>query len=98
MARRRKDDDWIWLVTQLSGALVLLSLISPQTQEAICAIGVGGACALGIAAAGLIGFGIYRFVTGSQRAERVERSVDWKGSGVDVKGEQRQGPSSLQRP
>jgi len=75
MARRRKDDDWIWLVAELIGVLLLFGLISPQTRQMICAVGVLAVCAVSIAGTGLIGFGIYRFVTWSQREETGERSV-----------------------
>jgi hypothetical protein len=88
MARRRKDDDWIWLVAQLIGVLLLFGLISPQTRQMICAVGVLAVCAVSIAGTGLIGFGIYRFVTWSQRAEGLERHVDWEALGADVKGEE----------
>ena len=90
MERRRKDDDWIWLVAQLIGVLLLFGLISPQIRQMICAIGIFAVCALSIAVAGLIGFGIYRFVTRSRQAEVVERNVDWKTLGVDVESEERQ--------
>lgn len=90
MARRRKDDDWIGLVAQLIGVLFLFGAISPQFRQMIFAIGIFAVCALGIAVAGLIGFGIYRFVTRSRQAEVVERNVDWKTLGVDVESEERQ--------
>jgi HJR/Mrr/RecB family endonuclease len=78
MARRRKDDDWIALVAQLGGLVVLLSLISPQARQAISAFGVLAFCLLGLIVVGLIGFCVYRLVTRSQRTNAVERNVEWK--------------------
>jgi len=64
MARRRKkDDDWIGLVAQLAGVLILLGLISPQVRQTITAVGFVAVCLVGVAMVGLIGFGIYRWAT-----------------------------------
>ena len=90
MARRRKDGDWIWLVAELIGVLLLYGLMSPQTRQMICAVGVLAVCAVSIAGTGLIGFGICRFVARSQWAEDGERSVGWSALGIEVNGEQRQ--------
>ncbi|HEV7927532.1 MAG TPA: restriction endonuclease [Verrucomicrobiae bacterium] len=69
MARRRKrDDDWIGLVAQLAGAVILLSLISPQVRQIISAVGLISVCLLVVAIAGLIGFAIYRWATRSKRS------------------------------
>ncbi len=77
MARRRKrDDDWIGLVAQLVGLVVLLSLISPQVRQMISAIGLIAICFLCLAVIGLIGFGIFRFATRAQRVQVVECKVD----------------------
>jgi len=81
MARRRKDADWVGLVAQLAGLVFLLSLISPQVRQTISAIGFFAICLMGLAVMGLIGFGVYRFATRSQRAGAVERNVGWKGVG-----------------
>jgi hypothetical protein len=68
MARRRKrDDDWIGLVAQLAGMVILLSLISPQVRQTISTVGFIAICLLGLAVVGLIGFGVYRWTTRSQR-------------------------------
>ena len=69
MAGRRKDEGWSWLVAELIGVLLLFALISPQTRQMICAVGVLAVCAVSIGGTGLIGFGIYRFVIRSQWAE-----------------------------
>ena len=74
MRARRQHDDWIWLAAELMGVLVLFGLISPQIRQVICAAGVLAVCAVSIAGTGLIGFGIYRFVTRSQWEEAVEHS------------------------
>jgi hypothetical protein len=78
MARRRKNDDWIALVAQLGGLVVLLSLISPQARQALSAIGVLAFCLLGLIIVSLVGFCVYRILTRSQRRNAVERNVDWK--------------------
>ena len=65
MTGRRKDDDWIWLVAEVVGALLLFGLIWPQSREMICAVGLPAVCAVSIAGAGLIGIGFYRLVTRS---------------------------------
>jgi len=68
MARRRKrDDDWIGLVAQLAGMVILLSLISPQVRQTISAVGFIAICLLALAVVGLIGFGVYRWATRSNR-------------------------------
>jgi hypothetical protein len=69
MRGRRQNDDWIWLVAELMGVLVLFGLIWPQTRQVICAVGVLAVCIVSITGTGLIGFGIYRFVSRSQCAE-----------------------------
>src|SRR5690242_16822746 len=76
MARRRKrDDDWIGLLAQLAGLVVLLSLISPQVRQTMVAIGFVGICVLGLTVVGLIGFGAYRLATRSHRTEILESAV-----------------------
>lgn len=70
MATRRKDDDWIGPVAQLAGLVFLLSLISPQVRQTISAIGFVAICLMGLALMGLIGLGVYRFATRSQRGGR----------------------------
>lgn len=87
MGRRRKDADWIELVAQLAGLVFLLSLISPQVRQTISAIGFIAIFLVGLTVTGLIGFGVYRFATRSQRAGAVERNVGWKALGVGVQGE-----------
>jgi len=74
-------------VAQLFGVVMLLGLISPQGRQIISGIGFLAICTLGVSFFGLIGFGVYRFATRSQRAEIGERTVDWKTLGVDVNGE-----------
>ncbi len=77
MARRRKQDaEWIGLFAQLAGVVVLLSLISPQVQQMISAIGFIAICFLGLVVVGMIGFGIYRFATRSERPQVFECNVD----------------------
>src|SRR6266567_1455756 len=76
MARRRKrEDDWIGVVAQLVGLMVLLSLISPQVRQMISAVGLIAICFLCLAVVGLIGFGIYRFATRAQRVQVVDCKV-----------------------
>jgi Holliday junction resolvase-like predicted endonuclease len=89
MARRRKNDDWIGLVAQLAGMVVILSLISPQVRQAITAIGFLAICLLGLVVVGLVGFGVYRIIIRSKWAEAVERNYP-VASEVDLKGEQEQ--------
>ena len=89
MARRRKDDDWIGPVAQLVGLVFLLSLLSPAVRQTITAIGFVAICLLGLAVAGLVGFGIYKVATRSQRVSAIERTVDWKALGVAVRGKEK---------
>jgi restriction system protein len=67
--RRKRDDDWIGLVAQLVGMVFLLSLISPQVRHTISAIGFIAICLLGVVVIALIGFGVYRWATRSQKGE-----------------------------
>jgi hypothetical protein len=94
MARRRDDNDWICLVAQIGGALLLLSLFSPQTRQIIFTLGTLAVCAVGIAGSGLIGFGICRFVTRSRLAEASKGSVDLKAFGADARTEDEQPPNA----
>jgi restriction endonuclease Mrr len=89
MARRRKDDHWIGLVAQLLGFVMLLTLISPQVRQVISAIGVIALSFLGLAVISFTGYGIYRFVTRSQRTDAVERNVEWKALAVDINVEEK---------
>lgn len=89
MRRRRKDDDWIGLASQLAGLVLLLCLISPQVRQAISAIGHAAICLMGLATLGLIGFGVYRFATRSQRDESIDHNLDWHPLGVDVRDQRR---------
>ncbi len=68
MPRRRRNDDWIELVAQAVGFLLLLSLISPRMRQILLAVGFVGFCVFGLAVVGLIGFGVYRWTTRSNRA------------------------------
>jgi hypothetical protein len=67
MPRRRKDSDFIEPIAQLIGALVLLSFVSPQVRQDLAGLGAVGVCFVAVAAAGLIGFGVYRFTRRRQR-------------------------------
>jgi len=89
MGRRRKDDDWVGLVAQLAGLFLLLSLISLQVRQTISAIGLIAICLLVLAVAGVIGFGIYRFATQSQRAETAEGNAGWKSLMVETRGKEK---------
>ena len=62
--RRKRDDDWIMPVATLGGIVVLVSQVFPQVRQAIFAIGFMAVC---VVVVGLIGFGIYRYATRSQR-------------------------------
>lgn len=74
-------------VAQLVGVVLLLGLISPQGRQMISGIGFIAICISAVLFLGLIGFGVYRFATRSQRAEVIERNVDWQALGVDAKAE-----------
>lgn len=89
MARRRRNRelDIALGVAQLVGVVLLLGLISPQGRQMLSGIGFIAICIVGVLFVGLIGFGVYRFATRSQRAEAVERNVDWQALGVDAKAE-----------
>lgn len=89
MARRRRNRelDIALGVAQLVGVVLLLGLISPQGRQMISGIGFIAICIVGVLFVGLIGFGVYRFATRSQRAEAVEGNVDWQALGVDAKAE-----------
>jgi restriction system protein len=88
MARRRKkSEDLIWMVAQLAGLVILLSLASPQLRQTISAVDIV-ACLFGMTLVGLLGFGLYRWATRSQSppsnspqttAELLDqlRSIDW---------------------
>jgi hypothetical protein len=76
-------------VVQVSGVVMLFGLISPQGRQIISGIGFLAICILGVSLFGLIGFGVYRFLTRSQRAEIVARSVDWKLLRGDVNSKQK---------
>jgi len=68
MARRRqRGDDWIGLIAQLAGVLIVLSLISPQVRQIISAVGFISVCLLVVVVVGLIGFGICRWANRSKR-------------------------------
>ena len=83
MARRRKDDDWIGPVAQLVGLVVLLSLVSPQVRQTISAIGVIAICFVGLVVIGLIGFGVYRVATRSQRVVPSSATLTgWTWTGI----------------
>jgi Restriction endonuclease len=90
MARRGKNGYWIGLVAPLAGVVVMLSLISPQVQQMISAVGFLAICLLGLVVVGFVGFGVYRFAARSQRAEAMESDADWKPVNVGVKREQKQ--------
>lgn len=73
MARRRnRDGDWIGLVAQLAGLLMLLSLISPQVRQTIFAVGYIMGALLLLAGLALIGFVIYRWLSQSQTSSDLE--------------------------
>lgn len=67
--RRNRDLDIALGVAQLIGVVLLLGLISPQGRQLISGIGILAIWALGLVIVGLIGFGVYRYATRSQRAE-----------------------------
>ena len=55
MRDRRRDDDWIWLVAELIGVLLLFGLMWPESRQMIFAAGAPAVCAISIAGTGLIG-------------------------------------------
>jgi len=75
-------------VAQLFGVVMLVGLISPQGRQIVSGIGFVAISVLCVSFFGLIGFGVYRFATRSQRAEIVERNIDWKALRGDLNGEQ----------
>jgi len=74
MGRRKRVKDWIGLVAQLTGFVVLFSVIFPQVRQAIFASGFIAMCFFCLAVVGFIGFTVYRFAT----------HVDWRRLGVTV--------------
>src|SRR6266550_2988863 len=98
MARRRKrDDDWVWLVCQLAGLVVLLSLISPQVRQGIAAVGFLALCLVGVALVALIGFVVYRLATRSKRKDTstFDMNCDVLDMDFKVDGKQPQARSDL---
>jgi len=89
MARRRKEADLIELVIPLVGLVALLSLISPQARQIISTFGLIAVWLLVLAVVGLVGFGLYRFVTRSQRANVFQRKVDSKPLAFDVNAKEK---------
>ena len=94
MARRRKDDDWIWAIPQVVGLFIALGFVYPPVHQVLLGMGFIAICVIGVAVVGLVGFGVYRFTTRSQRPQAVERNVDWKALGVNVKGETQTQPQT----
>ena len=98
MARRRKrDDDWVWLVCQLAGLVVLLSLISPQVRQGIAAVGFLALCLVGVALVALIGFVVYRLATRSKRkaSSTLDMNCDVLDMDFKVDGKRPQARSDL---
>jgi len=84
--RRNREVDIALGVAQLFGVVLLIGLISPQGRQIFSSVGFIAICILGIVFVGLIALGVYRFATRSQRGDAiVERNVDWRALGVDVK-------------
>lgn len=75
MTTRRKHDDWIWVIAESLGVLLLFALISPHTRQVLYAAGLLPVCLVSITGTSLIGYGIYRFVTWSQAAEAAQRRL-----------------------
>jgi len=94
MARRRKNDDWVWAIPQVVGLFLALGFVYPPIHQVLWGLGFIAICVIGVAVVGLVGFGLYRFTTRSQRPQAVERNVDWKALGVNVKGETQPQPQT----
>ncbi len=79
---RKKDDEWIWLVARLGGAILFLSLLSPDVRNFLVAIAFISKCVLAIGIVLLLGFVFYRLY----RSSHVE--------GVSLKSQSLPGTSS----
>jgi len=53
----------MWVVAQLAGWVVLVSLFFPSVRRAIAGLGFIATCVSILVVAGLVGFGIYRLAT-----------------------------------
>jgi len=90
MARRRRKPDLIELIIPLVGIAAILCLISPQSRQIVSTLELIVVWLVVLAVLGLIGFGVYRFATRSQRANVFERKVDSKPLAFDVNVQEKQ--------
>ena len=63
MARRRRDDDWIWSVAQLVGLFVALGVISTLLHQMVVGIGSIILLLVTLAVAIVFGIGIYKLMS-----------------------------------
>jgi hypothetical protein len=81
MARRGRDEDWIWAVAQSIGLLVALGLVYPPFRQVVVGVGSTFVCLLILSVMTVFGVGAYRFL--SRREAPEERSgVEPSGPGV----------------
>jgi HJR/Mrr/RecB family endonuclease len=62
MARRRRDDDWIWPVAQLVGLFVALGFIYPPFRQVVVGIGSLFVVLLVVAVVVVLGLGTYKLL------------------------------------
>src|SRR6266851_207113 len=74
MARRRRNDDWIWPVAQLVGLLMGLSLIYPPFRQVVVGIGSIVLSVVVIAVVLIFGVGIYKLA--SRRSARGQFTLE----------------------
>jgi len=75
MARRKKDDDWIWAIAQLGGLFVALGFIYPPFRQTIFAFGSFLLALLILLIVAVLGLAIYRITTRSKRAKGASENV-----------------------
>lgn len=64
MARsRRREDDWMWLLAQLAGLVVLVSLLIPDVRQTLFSIGIIAMAFPGIVVLGVVVFALDRAAT-----------------------------------
>ena len=62
MARRRRDDDWIWPVAQLVGLFVALGFIYPPFRQVVVGVGSPFVVVLVVVVVGVLGLGTCRLL------------------------------------
>ena len=92
--RKRREDDWMWLLAQLNGLVVLVSMLIPDIRQTLFSIGIIAPIFLGIVILGVVVFALDRAATQEHNLKVMTGNVFAPSVGAPAQKSNEAGPEA----